>query len=256
MANESLKIFISHSSHDHETALALINLVKAALNLKPSEIRCTSIDGYRLPIGSDTDERLREEVLAAEAFIGIISPESVASAYVLFELGGRWGAKRSLAPLLAPGVKPDILKGPIAGLNVLSCSSESQLHQLVDDIAHEIGVPVNSPAAYLAELKAVSLASRGKPKAQVVTSNHEDRGLFEPKAEHIEAIAAFTSMNGEASALDIANKSGWSLVKARHFVDDLMDMKLIESSNYVQGGHLAFHLTRKGRAIAVENDLA
>lgn len=44
-----IKVFISHSSKDVELVSKLINLFRDALNISPSEIRCTSIEGYRLP---------------------------------------------------------------------------------------------------------------------------------------------------------------------------------------------------------------
>ena len=89
-------VFISHSSADGETAAALVRLLRSALNLTPPDIRCTSVEGYRLPAGAPTDLQLREEIIAAAAMIGLISPGGMSSAYVPFELGARWGAKRYL----------------------------------------------------------------------------------------------------------------------------------------------------------------
>ncbi|OLC68161.1 MAG: hypothetical protein AUH69_02145 [Actinobacteria bacterium 13_1_40CM_4_65_12] len=112
-------VFVSHSSQDVALAAQVVDLLRAALNLRAESIRCTSVDGYRLPAGADSDEQLRDEALACRALIGILSAFSLASAYVLFELGARWGAKRPLIPLLAPGIGPQALKGPLAGLNAL-----------------------------------------------------------------------------------------------------------------------------------------
>src|SRR5688572_19277140 len=95
-------VFISHSSQDSQLARQVVDLLRSSLNLRAQQIRCTSVDGYRLPAGANTDQQLREEALAARAFIGIISPFSLTSAYVLFELGARWGAGQPLFPLLAP----------------------------------------------------------------------------------------------------------------------------------------------------------
>jgi hypothetical protein len=58
-------VFISHSSADRETAEALAHLLRSALNLTPAEIRCTSVEGYRLPAGASTDQQLRDEIMAA-----------------------------------------------------------------------------------------------------------------------------------------------------------------------------------------------
>jgi hypothetical protein len=74
------------------------------LHVEKQAIRFTSVDGYRLPAGANTNEQLRREVLGSEVFIGLISRKSLESAYVLFELGARWGKNEFMAPVLAPGV--------------------------------------------------------------------------------------------------------------------------------------------------------
>ena len=91
-AYTSMKIFISHSSFDVEFAKLLIDLMRKSLNLRSTDIRCSSVDGYRLPGGVPTDQSLRAEVHDAELVIGLITPNSLKSIYVSFELGARWGA--------------------------------------------------------------------------------------------------------------------------------------------------------------------
>jgi hypothetical protein len=145
-------VFISHSSQDQALAERIIDLLRSALNLRADAIRCTSVEGYRLPVGADTDEQLREEVLGARAFVGILSSMSLASAYVLFELGARWGARKPLAPLLAPGMTAHALRGPVTGLNALSCESPAQLHQFVHDLGKVLGIQPEAPQAYQAKV--------------------------------------------------------------------------------------------------------
>jgi len=143
-----LRLFISHSAKDAVIAEALIELLRDALGLPAEAIRCTSVDGYRLPGGADTDEQLRSETHSADAFIGLISPNSLASLYVAFELGARWGAGKYLVPVLAPGVSVSVMDGPLIGLNALRLDNASQLHQLIQELAAELGVPATSPATY------------------------------------------------------------------------------------------------------------
>jgi hypothetical protein len=85
-------LFISHSSGDLAIIEPLVGLLRSALAISPDSLRCTSLDGYRLPGGASIDEQLRREVHDAEAFVGLISHRSLQSMYVLFELGARWGA--------------------------------------------------------------------------------------------------------------------------------------------------------------------
>jgi hypothetical protein len=124
ITHRGLSVFISHSSKDADLALALIELLKAGLGLMADQIRCSSVDGYRLPVGVNTEDKLREEVNAAKVVIGLITPSSLTSYYVMFELGARWGANLFLAPLLA-GVKASELRGPLSLLNALSANSDA-----------------------------------------------------------------------------------------------------------------------------------
>ncbi len=144
-----MEIFISHSSKDSDLAVALIELLRDAVNIPQDQIRCSSVDGYRLPGGARTEDQLRREVRSATVFIGFITPASIQSAYVLFELGARWGADLHLMPLLAAGIQPNTLQGPLSNLNALNCDDEGQVHQLVHDVAIVLGKPSNNPASYL-----------------------------------------------------------------------------------------------------------
>ncbi len=146
MAN--IDLFISHSSADKEFVEALIDLLRAALNMPSDQIRCTSVDGYLLPAGATTDEQLRQEIYGAKTFIGVITKSSIKSPYVLFELGARWGAQKHLAPLLACGATARDLGGPLKSLNCLSGSSSAQIHQLIGELANELNIKIEKAASY------------------------------------------------------------------------------------------------------------
>jgi hypothetical protein len=176
-----ISVFVSHSSQDRELAELLVDLLRSALNLGADTIRASSVDGYRLPAGADVDEQLRDELLAAPVFIGVLSPLSLSSAYVLFELGARWGGRRQLIPLLAPGMNAHALQGPIVNLNALSCESPSQLHQLVHEVGAALGVEVETPAVYQSKVDALAYyGTDGTPRAV----DRDATGPFpqEPKA--------------------------------------------------------------------------
>lgn len=170
-----MKLFISHSSLDSKLAEAIIDLIRSALNISASEIRCTSVDGYGLPGGADTEEVLRQEVHSSEAFVGIISKESLDSMYVVFELGARWGANKHLIPLLAPEVSADILSGPLSGINALNCR-KSDLHQLVTDLGNKLEIEPDSPASYQKHVDSILKLISTRNKSDNNRNGHKPNG--------------------------------------------------------------------------------
>ena len=86
-------------SHTISRLRTLIQILEEALEgglgqksgMSAAEIRCTSLDGFRLAGGANTVTELKREVRDAKAFIGVISPASLDSIFVAFELGARWG---------------------------------------------------------------------------------------------------------------------------------------------------------------------
>jgi len=164
-ANPSVMVLISHSSKDKVLAEALIELLRSALGLLPNQIRCTSVDGYRLPAGVNTDDQLRAEIKSVAVLIGLLTPNSLSSTYVLFELGARWGAGLFMISLLA-GIAPESMQGPHRVLNALSCETEGQLVQLVEDIAKQLKIEPQSASAYLKQVSVVkSLAEKIQPSS-------------------------------------------------------------------------------------------
>ena len=159
----TISVFISHSGADSELALALIELLRGALGLNATDIRCSSVDGYRLAGGAHTETELRKEVTTARAFVGLLTRTSLASPYVMFELGARWGAQLHMLPLLA-GVEPNALREPLSALNALSCDSEAQIHQLVADIGAVLHVASQPTAAFISHVKRLSELSKDQKK--------------------------------------------------------------------------------------------
>ena len=132
-------IFISHAAKDRALAGALAELLRSALTLEAREILCTSVEGYRLAGGSNTDRALRREILGAKTLVGIITPASGRSAYVQAELGGRWVTDKHMIPVTARGVRPGDVRGPAGGLNALDLRSRASVHQLVGDVGTVLG---------------------------------------------------------------------------------------------------------------------
>jgi hypothetical protein len=97
------RIFISHRHKDQAIAKAPINLLETAFDLGPVDVRCTSVQGYMLTPGERTSEELRSNLAGAELVMGLLSPDTTESNYVLAELGAAWGRDVTTFALLARG---------------------------------------------------------------------------------------------------------------------------------------------------------
>ncbi|MCH7703201.1 MAG: toll/interleukin-1 receptor domain-containing protein [Planctomycetes bacterium] len=253
-----LMLFVSHSSKDVEVVKLLVDLIQFALHLRSEEIRCTSVDGYRLPGGADTDESLQREIREARGFIGVISSASVESLYVVFELGARWGARKHLLPVLTPGVDPDKLPGPLAGKNALRCDSNAQLHQLVADLGTALEVTPEPAAAYQAHIDKILACSQATGE-DVHASNTPDgeksTGPATPTLSEEEFdILVAVSKQECATVAWVASTVGISEQKAQYFLDELAgsrDLLRCCASDYV-GEPEYYELTHAGRKVLLD----
>jgi hypothetical protein len=156
---EGVRLFVSHQSSDATIAKAIADLCRDALHLRVRQIRCSSVDGYRLPGGADTAGQLRQEVLAAGAFVGIITPRTRNSPYVLFELGARWAIGEHLCPVLAMGADSRAMFGPLEGRNALNLSSRGEVVQMIEEISAVLGSSIGDLSGVQSQIAAVVSAA-------------------------------------------------------------------------------------------------
>ena len=137
----AMDVFVSHSSKDANFTHALVRLLRVALGLSAAQIRATSIEETQLRAGSDVDESLRAEVRDSRVFIAVLSPNSLASTYVLFELGARWGADKKMLPVLMPNMSSEQLDIPLNRLYARK-SDRLGLLSLIEQIAETLSIRV------------------------------------------------------------------------------------------------------------------
>jgi TIR domain len=85
------RLFISHSSEDKELAKALTTLIDSTLQVPSGMLRCTSDPRFNLVPGENATEKLRRDLDDANVVLGLLTPSSLTSSYVLMELGAAWG---------------------------------------------------------------------------------------------------------------------------------------------------------------------
>lgn len=149
-----------------------------------------------------------------------------------------------------------MLGGPPAGLNALRCDSRAQLHQLVEELASALSVPLQSGAAfekYVGQVVA-SLAS-GPAGASVEAHAAERSGALGLSPDHLRALQ-FLAEAGDLglTAEDLAERMKGKQQKVQHYLDGLLDGDYIATYEVVDEPTVYF-LEVKGRALLVERGL-
>jgi hypothetical protein len=131
----AIRVFISHTAKDEKLAGAVVEFLQGNLVLADEEVRCTSVAGHKLPVGSDSSSTLRDDLGDSAVIVGLITSNALSSGWVLFELGAAWGSKKHLKPLLTDEVNFSDLPGPLSGQHAARISSKADLSQLIEEIA-------------------------------------------------------------------------------------------------------------------------
>lgn len=134
------RIFISHRHKDKNVASKLIDLLESAFHVDPSQIRCTSVPGYKLPVGAQSAESLRSDLNGAEIVMGLIGPDTAQSDYVLFELGASWGLGKPTFPLRIAGASFEHVPEVMREKSSLLLEDVAQCLQLVEDVGRVSGL--------------------------------------------------------------------------------------------------------------------
>lgn len=128
------KIFVSHRHKDEPQARALLELIQAAFEVQKEDIRCTSVAPYKLDAGNQASERLRSEIAGAEVVLGLLSPYTSESKYVLAELGAAWGVGVPTFPLLLRGATYEDVPEPLNERHSLSLERGAECFQLIQNL--------------------------------------------------------------------------------------------------------------------------
>lgn len=250
-----LLLFISHSSSDLGLARTIVNLVEAALKLPARQVRCTSVAGYKLSVGADSDEQLRREVYDSKAFVAVLTPNSMVSTYVLFELGARWAAQKQFAPLLARGLTIGQLRSPLVNLNALDLHTREGVIQLVEDLAGFLDLPLEPMASFNSAIDAVVTEASVLPSPATISrptimTEREDQILH-------------AAVSVRLTARRVMNLLGIGKEMAEYFLQRLVDVGALERMNrwiweillLEEWVAYRYRLTQKGREYLFERGL-
>jgi hypothetical protein len=103
------------------------------------ELRCTSVPGYQLDLGAMAPDVLRRELGSALCVIALLTPNSLANDWVLFELGAAWANVKGSIPLLAGGPEDRDIPGPLRGAAGGQLNNPDTLDRLLDQLQRTLG---------------------------------------------------------------------------------------------------------------------
>lgn len=134
-----IQIFISHSAKDEAFAKAIVDLLNGSLNVGDDAIRCTSVAPYKLKPGDNSADTLRDEIRSCDVLIALLTSESLASKFVLMELGAAWVLNRRVCPVLAPSVDWSNLPGPFASIHGVKADDRNGLLSVLEVVQDATG---------------------------------------------------------------------------------------------------------------------
>jgi hypothetical protein len=144
-----IRLFISHAHRDADIARRLVDVITANLDVPDGELRCTSVPGYQLDLGTMAPDVLRRELGSALCVVALLTPSSLGNDWVLFELGAAWANVKVSIPLLAGGPEDKDIPGPLRGAAGGQLTVPGTLDRLLDQLERTLGwTPRSGPAAY------------------------------------------------------------------------------------------------------------
>lgn len=174
-------IFISHSSKDKQLALILQEQIANVLGLDKGNV-FLSTDPYAIAASSEWFEEIKRSLDNADAFIVLVTPSSMESMWVGYEIGYFWHKEngRFIYSLIMNNTK---LAGPIERLQGKSLDDETQFKAFFNSlyeqfkehlerfdsgkISHQkiVGVVSHAPSFLQAKIKGREPRKREYPRS-------------------------------------------------------------------------------------------
>ena len=140
-------VFISHAEHDKHFANEIVTLLEF-IGIKGREhLLCTSVDGYRIPLGEDIIEYLRKTFNRYNLFVIILHTHNYYTRPVcLNEMGAAWALKTKYFSVLAQdfdfGDMTGVVNNKDVAIKIGSDDCVARLNQLKNELLEFFGLPM------------------------------------------------------------------------------------------------------------------
>lgn len=138
-------VFISHSSGDKDFVEALVEMLES-LGLDSSNLFCSSVPGFGIPLGKDIFETLKELITNHKLYVIFVqSPRYYESAISLNEMGAAWILQTDSCSILTRDMNYKDMRGVVDGhkiaLKVDADDASYKLNNLCDQILGFLNLP-------------------------------------------------------------------------------------------------------------------
>lgn len=190
------KIFISHATDDKEYVTKLVELLDG-MGLDQTQIFCSSLPGYDIPVGKDIFDYLREQFQNFQLHVLLIhSKNYYKSAASLNEMGAAWVLRKNCTSFLLPGFNFEDMTGAINGKSIAikldndETEVKDKLNQLYDTVIDEFGLTKKAAVVwetkrdrFIKEIKEIVVSDVGSQEKQDEDLELSESGLLVKKSE-------------------------------------------------------------------------
>ncbi len=146
MSEKTPMIFISHSSKDVNYVTQIVNLLDG-MGLDQTQVFCSSLPGYGIPIDTNIFDYLRELFSKHDLHVIFVHSENYYKSPVsLNEMGAAWVLRSEVSSILVPGFGFENMTGVVNGdsisikLDIPEYELKDKLNQLYNKIVKEFGI--------------------------------------------------------------------------------------------------------------------
>lgn len=146
------KLFISHAGDDKAYVETIVGLFEF-LGFDSSNMVCSNVDGYRIPLGADIYEYLRSLYTDSELFVIFVhSAAYYRSAACLNEMGAAWVLRKEYCSILLPDIDFGDLKGAVKPDKIAikpgNDDAKGRLNELRTRLTDFFGLPAKDQTAW------------------------------------------------------------------------------------------------------------
>ncbi len=141
---KSRPIFVSHAATDKAIAEKVVDLLNTGVAIDvQKDVFCTSLEGLKIPPGSDFKQFIKDQIQEPKLVLLLISQNYLASQFCLAEVGASWAMSHRIIPILVPPIVFSDMKAVLAGVNATRIDDPSDWNEALAIFKEVLGIDPN-----------------------------------------------------------------------------------------------------------------